>query len=426
MILLKLYAGVATLAAPILRRQLHTRASMGKELSARLGERRGHDRTLRPKGRLVWLHAASVGETISILPVIAALLAEDPSVSVLVTTGTVTSAQLLFRRLPEFGAPGRVLHRFAPLDVPRWARRFVAHWRPDVAGFVESEIWPNLLRTCRTAGVPLMLINARLSQRSFRMWRRVPGAARRLFGGFERVQAQSPADAERLAALGAKGVTCPGNLKFATAALPVDAKELLRLQSLLAARPIWLAASTHPGEERIVMDVHRALAPRYPGLLTIIAPRHPERGAEIAPLADDIQLTRRSLRQDPPVQGIWLADTMGELGLLYRLARIVFVGRSLAVGGGQNPIEPARLGCAVAVGPDTSNFNDAVATLKSAGALVEIPDAAALIPWVGGMLGDPERCAAMGEAGIAATSIATDLPATIAHELLGLIASPAA
>ncbi len=212
-----LYAGAATLAAPGLRLLLARRVRRGKEVAARLAERRGIAALPRPAGRLLWLHAASVGETVSMLPVLPAFAAAAPDASVLLTTGTVTSAELLARRGPE----GRVLHRFAPLDVPRWVRRFLDHWRPDAAAFVESEMWPNLLASCRARGIPMMLVNARLSPRSFPRWRRAGGFARALFGGFARVQAQSAADAERLRALGAHSVTAPGNLKFAAPPLPV-------------------------------------------------------------------------------------------------------------------------------------------------------------------------------------------------------------
>ena len=425
MILLRIYAWLTTLAAAWLRAHLRHRALIGKEIPSRLGERRGYDQTHRPKTPVIWLHAASVGETLSILPVIEILLHRRPDLTVLVTTGTVTSATLLTQRAKSFDPGRRVLHRFVPLDVPRWTRRFVEHWRPDAAGFVESEIWPNLLLSCRHYRVPLMLINARLSDASARRWRRMPGVARRLFGLFNAVQAQSDTDAARLTALGAHNVTSPGNLKFATPALPVDHAELARLQHLLAGRPVWLAASTHPGEERIVGAVHLALAERFPTLLTIIVPRHPERGADIATdlavATTPVEITRRAHGEDPPERGIWVADTLGELGLFYRLAPIAFVGRSLAVGGGQNPIEPARLGCAICTGPLTSNFDEPVHILQSAGALSVVHDAADLAKFVASMLDNPDRRAAMAQAGIAASTAVTDLPNQVADTLIALM-----
>ncbi|OJY71013.1 MAG: hypothetical protein BGP12_07410 [Rhodospirillales bacterium 70-18] len=414
-----LYAGLTTLASPLLRLMLARRVRRGKEIAARLPERRGIDATPRPPGRLLWLHAASVGETVSVLPVLAAL---PPDMQVLMTTGTVTSAALLDRRLPELGLQTRVRHRFVPLDVPRWAGRFLDHWRPDAAAFVESEIWPNLLEGCAARGIPLMLVNARLSPRSFTRWRRLPGLARRIFGRFDRVQAQSDGDAARLRQLGARGVESPGNLKFATPPLPVRPAELDRLAALLAGRPVWLAASTNPGEEAQIIGVHRHLAADHPGLLTLIVPRHPERGAEVAALAGGLPVARRALGEDPPAApGLWIGDTLGEMGLYYRLAPIVFVGRSLVKLGGQNPLEPARLGCAVAAGPHMFNFAEPVRVLEQHGALARVADASALALWVDAMLRDPARRAAMGAAATAAASHGQDLPARVAAMLAALI-----
>ncbi|HEY0205364.1 MAG TPA: 3-deoxy-D-manno-octulosonic acid transferase [Acetobacteraceae bacterium] len=407
--------GAASLAAPGLRLMLRRRAARGKELPHRLPERRGIDPAARPLGRLLWLHAASVGESRSVLPVLQAL---PPDLNVLFTTGTVTSAALLAERLPALGLH-RVVHRFVPLDVPAWAARFLDHWQPDAAAFVESELWPNLLAACRDRGIPAMLVNARMSARSARGWSRAPGFARRVLGGFCQVQAQSVEDAARLQALGARNVTAPGNLKLAAPPLLADPVELARLQRRLDGRPVWLAASTHPGEDEVALAVHRALAPVHPGLLTIVAPRHPARGAEVAAA---LEAPRRSLQQDPPAgAGLWVADTMGELGLLYRLAPLAFVGRSLTGQGGQNPWEPARLGCAVAVGPHTGNFAEAVAALAAAGGLTQVADAPGLEAWVDAMLRDPARRAAAGAAGQAAATGALDLPARTAQALLELM-----
>ena len=201
------------------------------------------------------------------------------------------------------------------------------------------------------------------------------------------MQARSETDAARLREFGCCAVTAPGDLKLAAAPLPVDEGELHRLKTMLAGRPVWLAASTHPGEEALMFAVHRALAADHPGLLTVIAPRHPERGAAIAAEAGDIPVTRRALGEAPPPEGVWIVDTLGELGLWYRLAGVAFVGRSLIPpGGGQNPLEPARLGCAVAVGPHTGNFADHVAMMREAGGLIIVQDATELTRWVGEML----------------------------------------
>jgi 3-deoxy-D-manno-octulosonic-acid transferase len=402
-----------TAAAPGLRLLLRVRQARGKEVRGRLAERRGIDATPRPPGRLIWLHAASVGETMSILPVLPVLAEHAPTI--LLTTGTVTSATLLAQRL-EPALAGRVLHRFAPLDVPRWAARFLDHWRPDAAGFVESELWPNLLAACRVRRIPTMLINARLSERSLGRWQRVPGLARQVLGGFAQVQPRSATDAERLRALGCCRVGEPGDLKFAAPPLPADATELRRLREMLAGRPVWLAGSTHPGEETLVLAAHRMLAADHPGLLTIIAPRHPERGAAI-PAAG-----HRSRGDGPPAEGVWVVDTLGELGLWYRLAGITFVGRSLLPpGGGQNPLEPARLGCAIAVGPHTGNFTDHVAMLGAAGGLTVVRDATELGRWVDRLLRDPSQRLAMGKAADAAVQRHADLARQTAAALIELV-----
>ncbi len=417
--ILAVYRGLTTLAAPALRLMLRRRVARGKEIADRLPERRGIDPTPRPAGRLLWLHAASVGETVSLLPVLATLPAD---LAILLTTGTVTSAALLERRLPELGLADRVRHRFVPLDVPRWVARFLDHWRPDAAALVESEIWPNLITACAARRIPLALVNARLSPSSAANWARLPGLARTLFGSFDRVLAQSAADAARLNALGAPASSVTGNLKYAAPPLPAGPAELARLTTLLAARPAWLAASTHPGEDAPIRAVHERLAPHYPGLLTIIVPRHPERGPDVAAAMAGLPVTRRALGEDPPpTAGIYIADTLGELGLFYRLAPIAFVGRSLGAAGGQNPLEPARLGAAVAVGPAVHNFADIVPALAAAGALTQVPDADALAAFVTRMLDDPAARAAMGEAGRAASAPLTDLPERIAAALVGMI-----
>ena len=338
--------------------------------------------------------------------------------SVLLTTGTVTSAALLADRLPALGLAD-VLHRFVPLDVPGWVSRFLDHWRPDVAGFVESELWPNLIEGCQARGIPLMLVNARISARSLRGWQRVPGFARQVVGAFDRVQAQSDADAAHLLALGARRVDAPGNLKLAAPPLPADPVELARLRAAIGGRPVWLASSTHPGEEEVAAQVHRALAPAHGGLLTIVAPRHPDRGPAVAAI---LGAPRRAAGQGPGPD-FWVADTLGELGLLYRLVPLAFVGRSLIGHGGQNPLEPARLGCAIAVGPHTGNFQDAVRLLEASGALTRVADAAGLTGWVDAMLRDPQRRAAAGKAGCDAAQGAAGLPDHTAAALLSLMSA---
>jgi 3-deoxy-D-manno-octulosonic-acid transferase len=415
-----IWAGVTTLASPALRLLLRYRVKRGKEIAFRLPERRGIDATPRPPGRLLWLHAASVGETMSILPILAAVGDMAPDLTVVLTTGTVTSANLIKQRLPGMGLAARVLHRFAPLDVPAWAGRFLDHWRPDAAAFVESELWPNILTACRARAVPAALINARMSARAYAAWSRAPWAARLVLGGFVRIRARGEEDAARLRSLGADGVEVVGDLKLAASILPAAPLVLRKMTERLAGRPIFLAASTHPGEESLIQTVHDALRPLHPGLLTIIVPRHPERGPE---LAEILNAPRRQLGQPPPDEGVWLADTLDELGLWYRLGQVVFVGRSLvAPGGGQNPLEPARLGRAIAIGPYTDNFAGHVALLRAAGGLQVTNDVEALTRFVGTMLADPEGRRQMGDRARAAVKASGSLAFDTARTLMELMA----
>ena len=384
--------GALTPAASAL---LHWRRSRGKEDPTRLGERRGHAGRARPEGPLAWLHGASVGETLAILPLVERLTRRG--IAVLVTSGTRTSAQVIARRLP----PGAI-HQYVPLDVPIYVRRFLDHWRPDIALFAESEIWPNFILALERRGIPLVLVNARLSERSFRRWSKVPDAAETLLSRFACCLAQTPADAERLQRLGAPRVSVAGTLKFDAPPPPADPRTVASLQALTAGRPVWLAASTHPGEEEIAVAVHRALAKRFTGLVTIIAPRHPQRGAEIAAMARESGLrpARRSEGLQPDrATDLYIADTIGEMGLLYRLAPLVFVGGSLVPHGGQNPIEPAKLGVAVLHGPHVHNFTDVYAALDKAGGARPVADARALAGARGDLLADAGTVRTMGRRG---------------------------
>jgi 3-deoxy-D-manno-octulosonic-acid transferase len=381
-----LYRVLTDLAGPALRLVLARRRARGKEDPARLGERYGLPGVARPQGPLIWLHGASVGEAVSALPLIRRLLDEDEHRHVLVTTGTVTSARLLAERLPA-----RAFHQFAPLDRAAWVRRFLDHWRPDLALWMESELWPNLVGETRRRGIPMVLINGRMSLRSFAGWRWAPDLARRLLGGMALVLAQSEEDRARLERLGARQARNAGNLKFAAAPLPADAVELRRLHQAIGARPVWVAASTHPGEEAQIAAAHRMLKARHPGVLTILVPRHAARGAQLAPELAGLgfKVARRSAHEPiKPDTDIYLADTMGELGLFYRLAPIAFVGGSLVRHGGQNPLEPAQLDCAVLHGPHVTNFARIAETLDEAGASEIVGDSAGLAEAVARLFDD--------------------------------------
>lgn len=404
--ILGLYAGATSLAAPLLRLMLRRRAGRGKEMPERLAEREGMASLARPAGKLVWLHAASVGETMSALPLIRQLAAKGP---LLLTTGTVTSARLAAERLPE-GA----VHQFVPLDVPAWVAQFLDHWRPDAAVFLESEIWPNLLAACDARGIRRFLINGRLSSASTRNWRRAPGASRRLLGGFDAIHAQSAGDAMNFRSLGAERVLEWGNLKFFAAPLPYDEAALASLRAAIPG-PVWLAASTHPGEEELICMAHRALLPEFPALITVLAPRHPERGAEVAAICGGAP--RRALGQPPSPGMIYVADTLGELGLFFRLAPFAFMGNSLAGFGGHNIVEPALLARPVICGPHLENFEEAAVRLRAARALLEVKDETSLIQAVRSWMADP---AAADEAGARAAGIFADTE-RLPERLAGLI-----
>ncbi len=336
-------------------RHLRRRAAVGKEDPQRLAERYGKASLPRPAGTLIWFHVASVGESLSILKLMERLCQETDA-HFLVTSGTVTSADLMAKRLPD-----RAVHQYVPLDHPAYVKAFLQHWTPDLAIWVESELWPNLVHLTSQQQIPCVLLNARMSDKSARSWNMVPGLGRYLLSRFKECLAQDDISAERLVSLGAPSVSVTGNLKLASGALPFDDAERARLEAEIAGRPVWVAASTHAGEEEIVIEAHRQITDTISDLLTIMVPRHPDRGDDVAELLvrNGLKFARRS-QQDPIdlSKNIYLADTLGELGLIYVLAKVAFVGGSLVPHGGQNPLEPARSDCAILTGPYTENFAD--------------------------------------------------------------------
>ncbi len=366
--LLKAYRVATNVIRPAVPLLLKIREQQGKEDGRRRAERYGEAGAARPEGLLAWFHAASLGETNAILPVMDGLAAARPSLGFLLTTGTVTSAALADRRL---GA--RAIHQYVPLDSPRYARAFLDHWRPDLAVFTESEVWPNLILETAERHVPLALVNARMSKKSFARWRRHRGVAWPLFNRFDIVLAQNEQLARRFGELGARKVITAGNLKIDAPAPEANMKELERLRSALGRRPLFLAASTHEGEERMIAEAHRRLAREIEGLCTIVAPRHPERGTGVAEALKGLGLSvsQRSLGALPDSRSdIYIADTVGELGTLFALSRMAFIGGSLVDKGGQNPIEAVRHDTAVLTGPYWSNFQDAYrALLRHKGAI---------------------------------------------------------
>ena len=378
------YRRLAAAATPLTSILLAKRLKRGKEHPVRIGERRGETAVARPSGPLVWTHGASVGEMLSLMPLVEHLRAKG--FAVLMTSGTVTSAKLAERRLP----PG-VIHQFIPIDTPKFIIRFLEHWRPNLALFSESDLWPNLIIESTGRGIPLILVNARLSEQSFYRWRYAPTTIATLLRRFDLCLAQSGLDAERYAHLGAPRVNVTGNLKLDVPAPPVDEQKLTAMQGAIAGRPLIAAASTHPGEETLVIDAHLRLRRSFPGLVTILAPRHPERGRgilDIARLAGLSAALRSSGQLPNRATDVYVADTMGELGLLYRLAPIVFIGGSLVRHGGQNPIEAAKLGAAILHGPHVWNFTEIYAALDKARGAERVTDVGKLTVRLGAWLTD--------------------------------------
>lgn len=350
------YRLLTELGAPAISFYLRRRLAKGREDAERFGERLGQPSKPRPEGFLIWCHAASVGEAASLLALIEKLRERNPQSSILITTGTVTSAHMLEGRLP-----GGVLHQYIPVDRIPYIQSFITHWKPDLVLWVESELWPNMLGQVRKAKIPTVLLNGRMSAKSFYQWYRVKSWAKEILSTFNLCLTQTEAERGRFVTLGAKPVRCIGNLKYAAQPLPCDEAVLDNLRTAIGGRDHWLMASTHRGEEEIAAEVHRQLKRTRPQILTIIVPRHAVRGDEIATRLQTLGLSvaRRSKGENiSSAVDIYLADTMSELGLFFRLAPIVTMGGTFVPTGGHNPIEPAQLERALIFGPSTFNFSE--------------------------------------------------------------------
>lgn len=390
---IRLYVAAGRLAESGAGFVLNWRVRSGKEDPGRLQERFGVAGRERPVGELIWVHAASVGETNSIIPLIERLRMQG--LQVLLTTGTVTSAAIAAQRLPD-GA----IHQYVPLDIRRYIERFIDHWQPGLAIFVESEIWPATLRCLDKRQIPLTLVNGRMSARSYRGWRRTGTFGRAVMSSIDLCIAQTGEDAARYSDLGVATVLVSGNMKLDAPAPDFDPAMLDDWRKRVGDRPVLVAASTHPGEEAILANAHRELRRTCPELMTIIVPRHPDRGDDLERLfrAQEFAFARRSTgRIGGPDCELYLADTVGEMGLWYRLATVAFLGGSLVNRGGQNPIEPAKLGIPILHGPHVGNFRDIFRVMSDSAAVIEVDDADELVGKVRSLITDTALRAQLGE-----------------------------
>lgn len=382
---------------PLAPRLLDSRVQKGKENAGRVDERLGMAGLARPQGPLVWIHGVSVGEALSILPLAERIRKDRPDVTVLVTTGTLTSAEVLAPRLPQ-----GVIHQFAPVDGPQAVAAFLDHWCPLMGIFVESELWPNLITAAKARNIPLALVSARITTKTYQGWQKAPGMARTLMSAFSHVWPQDEEGAERLRQMGAR-VDGRVNLKLSGEPLPYDRAEFSRLSGLIGERPVVVIASTHEDEEQALSKVLRNLAPR---LLLIVVPRHPNRAPGIVEelTREGWAMTRRSVGGDIANDvDLYLADTLGELGLFMRLADVVVMGGSFAPAlgggtvGGHNPLEPARLGKPAVSGPDGANWQQVNRILKQSGGLVSVLSHNQLPEIVGPLLDNPDKAREMGD-----------------------------
>lgn len=389
---LQTYRFVGMAAYPFMGLYVAGRAARGKEQHERRGERYGKSTVMRPSGPLVWVHAVSVGETGAVFEMVRRL--RDDGLQVVLTTGTVTSAKLAGERLPD-----GVIHQYVPLDLKPAVSRFLNHWQPDLAVFAESEIWPMTILELGARRVPQVLINGRMSDRSFKRWQSRLALAESLFENFSHVAAQTDVDAERFRALGARPVSITGNLKVDVPLPVVDDVELVKAVDAVGERTVWSAISTHDGEELSAIKTHIVLKKAFPNLLTVIVPRHPVRSAQIEKMAVDAGLTVSTRTRDgvPSADAdIFIGDTIGEMGLYLRLTQVCFVGRSLgAVEGGQNPLEPAMLNCAVLTGPNVANFQDVYDRMVAANGVRIVENERQLAKAVYLLLQNPKACRVM-------------------------------
>lgn len=393
--MLSAYRFLGSAAYPFIGPYLAYRTSRGKEERARRGERYGKTNISRPQGPVIWAHAASVGESVAMTPLVETIA--STGIHIVMTTGTVTSAQLVADQLGS-----KVIHQYAPLDLRPAVNKFLDHWKPDLVIGCESEIWPTTILSVGARHIPHVLVNGRLSDRSFAAWQKRPELAEALFENFAHVIAQSELDGERFRKLGARPVTVSGNLKVDTAPAAADQQALADLQRQIAGRRTWAAISTHEGEEEIAAEVHKMLQVRYPHLVTIIVPRHPARTPEILAMLAEKGLKVAQRSTGDIIDGetnILLGDTIGEMGLYLQLTEIAFIGNSLTKEGGHNPLEPAMMGTAVLTGRNVQNFRESFQRLIKNGGARVVKDRNMLAGAINFLFNNPQHLRSMINAG---------------------------
>jgi len=376
------YYGLSWLGAPCVSAYIAWRAFKGYEDKSRLSERVGKTSVSRPDKPLVWVHAVSVGEAVAALALIQAIIRKYPEVCVLLTTTTVSSYKVIKNRLPK-----NVIHQYCPVDTPQAVQRFLEHWQAYIAIWIESELWPNLLHETQKRGIPSILLNGRISLKSFSNWQKLKGMISPLLSRLDLCAVQSEEQASFFQALGASSISVMGNIKLMMTPLQVDPKKIGAFQKEINGRPVWLAASTHPGEEEIVLKAHKLLKREHPDLLTILVPRHIERAPSLKELAASkgIPSTLRTEGTSLKEVELYIGNTLGEMGLFYALTPVVLMGATLVPKGGHNPVEAAQMGAFVLHGPHTFNNHQLYTILNSLEVSQSVQEenqlASSVLPW---------------------------------------------
>lgn len=373
----------------LIKPYINKRIKKGKEDPNRLNERFGQPKIARPDGKIIWMHGASVGETVSMLPLIDKILKEDKNINVLVTSGTVTSAEVMSKRLPA-----RAIHQYIPIDNPKFVKNFINHWKPDLALWFEAELWPSLISEIHQCKIPLILVNGRIADKAFKHWKMFKFLSKEMLSCFNLCLGQSEEDTRRLNIIGAKDAKYLGNLKYAGFNPPVDENKKQEISSQISGRPLWGVISTHNNEEEQIGQYIAEMKKQIPNIFTLIAPRHPQRGVEIQQQLNQLGLKTSLRSKNEKINkdtDVYIADTIGEVGIWYDLAPIIFIGGSLIPHGGQNFIEPCRFHDAVLVGPNTQNFVEATNRAKKAQAIIQVQNAKELTEKVIFLLNNPQE-----------------------------------